>query len=59
MHGGDLFAMQTDINMMSIVAGIERTEEQWHQLLGSVGLRIVRIWTEEPDSESIIEAMLA
>lgn len=59
LEGGDLFALQSDINMMSIVAGMERTEEQWHRLLGEVGLKIVKVWTEEPDSESIIEAMLA
>ena len=59
LQGGDLFAVQSDINMMSTTTGMERTKDQWHDLLGSVGLKIVKIWTEDPDSESIIEAMLA
>ncbi|CAD6590643.1 MAG: hypothetical protein ASARMPREDX12_004609 [Alectoria sarmentosa] len=58
LQGGDLFALQSDINMMSVAAGMERTEKQWHELLNSVGLEIVRIWTKDSDSESIIEAML-
>lgn len=56
--GGDLFALQSDINIMSMAAGMERTEKQRHELLNSVGLEIVRIWTKDADSESIIEAML-
>ena len=43
---------------MSMAAGMERTEKQRHELLNSVGLEIVRIWTKDADSESIIEAML-
>ena len=54
----NFFPMQFDFNVMAIAAGMIRTEEQWHQLLGSVGLKIVRIWTEDPNSESLIEAML-
>ena len=45
--------------MMSIAAGMERTEDQWKQLLGSVGLEIEKIWTGEGETESIIEAVTA
>ena len=45
--------------MMSIVAGMERTEAQWKELLGSVGLEIQEIWTGDGETESIIEAVAA
>ena len=38
---------------------MERTEDQWKQLLGSVGLEIEKIWTGEGETESIIEAVTA
>ena len=51
------FPTHSDFNMMSICAGVERTETQWEQLLGSVGLEITKIWTGEGETESIIEAV--
>ena len=53
------FAPHSDFNMMSICAGMERTEAQWKELLGSVGLEIKGIWTGDGDTESIIEAVPA
>ena len=53
------FPTHSDFNMMSIAAGMERTEDQWKQLLGSVGLEIEKIWTGEGETESIIEAVTA
>ena len=47
-----------DIHMMATVSGMERTEEQWHQLLDSAGLQIVKIWRASPFSEAVIEARL-
>lgn len=47
-----------DIVMMSVVASCERTESVWRRLLESVGLKVVRIWTYEQGSESLIEAEL-
>jgi len=37
---------------------MERTKDQWYELLESVGLEVVKIWTKDVDSESLIEAML-
>lgn len=51
-----LSAATSDVMMMVMNGGIERTESQWHQLLSSVGLKIVNIWTMEEGAESIIEA---
>ena len=50
-----------DIGMMTL-AGMERTEKHWRQLLQSVGLRIASIRNstrEENESASIIEAVLS
>ncbi|CAD6579776.1 MAG: hypothetical protein ASARMPRED_009245 [Alectoria sarmentosa] len=50
-----------DINMMSIMAGKERSRRQWLELLHSVGLRLIRVWIspDSGDAEGIIEAMLS
>lgn len=49
-----------DLIMMAIGSG-ERTERHWHALLGSAGLRIVKIWTARAQKivESLIECELA
>lgn len=59
LRGGGPFPPHSDFNMMSIVAGMERTEAQWKELLGSVGLEIQEIWTGDGETESIIEAVAA
>lgn len=47
-----------DWMMMAMLALHERTERQWRELLDSVGLRVVKIWTPNPAAESLIEAEL-
>lgn len=49
-----------DINMMSIIAGMKRTRKEWINLLQSVDLDVVRIWSSpyKGDEEGVIEAML-
>lgn len=54
-QGCSLVAAQLDISMMAELAATERSESHWHTLVGSAGLKIERIWTEVPESESIIE----
>ena len=44
--------------MMGMHAGMERAEWQWHNLLGTEGLKIVKIWQSVPERESVIEATL-
>ena len=44
--------------MMALSAAWERTEKQWHDLLASAGLRIVKVSTYEQGTESLIEAEL-
>ena len=49
-----------DLNMMSCLAGIKRTEKQWVDLVESVGLELVKIWKSpfSGDEEGVIEAAL-
>lgn len=56
---GSWFAT-ADLNMMSVSAGMERTRKQWIDLLQSVDLEVVKIWSSPDDGEedSVIEAML-
>lgn len=56
--GSPLFPATMDINMMALLSGMERAEKHWHALLGSVGLRIDKIWGRGSESESLIEAVL-
>ncbi|KAL4881812.1 S-adenosyl-L-methionine-dependent methyltransferase [Aspergillus karnatakaensis] len=48
-----------DLIMMADFASQERTEKQWVELVESVGLRIVKIWTRRRGVESLIECELA
>lgn len=59
-RGANAFMTHLDLNMMAVLAAMERTEVQWHQLLESAGLRIVKIWGAggDEEAESVIEAML-
>ena len=56
--GCGIIAAQVDIAMMACCASEERSERQWHQLVGSAGLKIENIWTDVPEAESIIELVL-
>ncbi|KAL3431517.1 O-methyltransferase-domain-containing protein [Aspergillus tetrazonus] len=48
-----------DIIMIADFASQERTEKQWHALVESVGLMIVKIWTRRRGVENLIECELA
>lgn len=52
-----LLQASLDIQMMSIGAGIERSERQWRELLNGAGLDITGIWSSSPGMESVIEAV--
>ena len=59
LQGGGFLAPHQDFNMMSVIAGMERTKAQWEELINSAGLEIKEIWTGEGETESIIEAVVA
>lgn len=52
-----LMQASLDIQMMSIGSGIERSEQQWRELLNEAGLEITGIWSKSPGMESVIEAV--
>ena len=56
--GCGIIAAQMDMTMMACAASEERSESQWQNILGSVGLKIEKIWTNVPEAESIIESVL-
>lgn len=56
--GVPLYPALLDINMMALLSGMERTETQWKELLASVGLRIVKIWSIGHEDEALIEAIV-
>lgn len=48
-----------DIQVMSLLAAGERTRKQWIELLQSVDLEVVQIWSSPyGEEDSVIEAML-
>ncbi|TVY18906.1 O-methyltransferase asqD [Lachnellula arida] len=55
--GSPLYPALLDINMMALFSGMERTEIQWRELLGSAGLEIVKFWTIGKETEGLIEAV--
>ena len=51
-------ATQLDLAMMASLAGTERTERQWYDLMDMAGLKIQRIWTYTKElRDSIIVAV--
>jgi hypothetical protein len=54
-----LYPALLDINMMALLNGRERTEEQWTALLKESGLKVVKFHKVAPDAEGLIEAELA
>ena len=57
-QGCGLVAAQVDLTMMVCLAATERSESQWHEVVDGAGLKIEKIWTHLPESESIIELVL-
>ncbi|KAH7117892.1 S-adenosyl-L-methionine-dependent methyltransferase [Dendryphion nanum] len=53
-----LYPSLLDINMMAVLNGMERTEDQWTVLLAKAGLKICKFWKSGEDQEGLIEAQL-
>ncbi|KAF6237991.1 hypothetical protein HO173_004192 [Letharia columbiana] len=51
-----LYTACTDVRMMLLHAGLERTKSQWIKLLSEVGLELGGVWTAERGGEGVIEA---
>ena len=52
------FMIRSDFTMMTLLSAMERSETQWRELLGFVGLKVIEIWTAELESERTIECVL-
>ena len=48
-----------DLTMMINVAGEERSEAHWKELLKSAGFKVIKIWSSPSAAQSIIEAEIA
>ncbi|TKA41473.1 hypothetical protein B0A55_13659 [Friedmanniomyces simplex] len=53
--GADLRAAEMDILMLLHTSGIQRTVPMWENLLSSAGLGLVKIWSSNGASESVLE----
>lgn len=51
-------ATATDITMMGLCGSSERTEQMWHELVESAGLKIVQIHTKPTCIEAVVEIEL-
>lgn len=56
--GTPLYPALLDINMMTLLNGVERTRGQWTALLEAAGLKVTKFWTIGDDVEGLIEAEL-
>lgn len=54
----DFISASMDILMFLYASGIERTLRQWRELLHSVNLEIVQVWSAPTGAESVIEARI-
>ena len=55
-RGAHWLSTAVDMIMLTNFSSCERTERQWRALLEPAGFKIVKIWTYEPGTESLIEA---
>lgn len=47
-----------DFHMMTGLAGLERTEKQFHELAASAGLKVMNFWYPEGSFDGVVEIML-
>ncbi|KAF2735371.1 S-adenosyl-L-methionine-dependent methyltransferase [Polyplosphaeria fusca] len=51
-RGASFVAAGMDLTMMAAYASLERTEEQFREILDEVGLRLVEVWSEQKSEKS-------
>lgn len=53
------YAASKDLTFMAAFASLERTEAQWRVLLDSVGLRLLKSYTYDPEAyDSVMDVRL-
>ena len=59
-EGAHWQAAQLDFQMMTAMASLERTRDQWYELMGKAGLKIVKMYTYTTSlQDNIIECVPA
>ncbi|KAH9906647.1 S-adenosyl-L-methionine-dependent methyltransferase [Xylariomycetidae sp. FL2044] len=53
-----LYPALLDVNMMTLLNGMERTEAQFSRLLDAAGLKVVKFWSVGAEVEGLVEAVL-
>ncbi|KAI1427702.1 S-adenosyl-L-methionine-dependent methyltransferase [Xylaria sp. FL1777] len=53
-----LYPAILDINMMTLLNGMQRTEDQFSELLDAAGLKVVKFWSVGAETEGLVEATL-
>ena len=56
-QGASTFESRSDMLMMSLTWGMERSRRQWETLLDKAGLEVVRFMAPESDIDGIIEVI--
>jgi hypothetical protein len=46
-----------DIGMLVLHSGMQRSENQWHGLLGKAGLKVVKFWLAPGEGDGVVEAI--
>ncbi|KAK8066480.1 hypothetical protein PG997_013227 [Apiospora hydei] len=56
--GASAFQAAMDVSMMGLLSAKERTQGMWEELLSGAGFKILKIWKDPKQYESVIEAEL-
>ena len=57
-HNASLRGALFDTVMLLLFCGLERTYDQWDELLTSAGLQIEQVWHPKGNGEAVVEARL-
>ncbi len=47
-----------DLTMMGMVAGKERTEREWRDLVARAGMRVERVWRSDGAVQAVLEVVV-
>ena len=57
--GASLAQATMDVEMMTLLSGLERTAGAWKSLLGEAGFNVIKLWPDGRGLETLIEAELS
>lgn len=56
--GCSLYEATVDLSMMIVLAGMERTQRQWRELVERAGMKVEKFWVSPGFGEGIIEVVV-